>query len=277
MDRRRVLKIIGISGTGLAATAFGAKRYWEDFQAKRRTNLLIAGAAPMISYLQKIADAFIKTHKNIDIVAEKGHSSGALIALERGGIDIAVMERNLTQDEFNLTDHNFLAGIDGLGIVVHPESSVKNVSIEQARLIFEGLITNWKEVGGPDAHINMYGRQEGSTTRSSIEDILMAGGLLSRRIKEMKTAEQVSSAVAKDPNGIGYVSVRTMQDITRALSINGIALNEKNLLISLYPLFRPMFLVINGESTSDIDKFVDFTLSDRGQKVLVATGMLRVR
>ncbi len=231
----------------------------------------------MISYIQKIADAFTKTHKNIDIVAEKGHSSGALIALERGGIDIAVMDRNLTQDEFNLTDHNCLAGIDGLGLVVHPESPVKNVTIEQARFIFEGLITNWKEVGGPDAPINMYGRQEGSTTRSSIEDILMAGGQLSRRIKEMKTAEQVSSAVAKDPNGIGYVSVRTMQDITRALSINGVALNEKNLLISLYPLFRAMFLVVNGESTADIDKFVDFTLSDRGQKVLVATGMLRVR
>ncbi len=277
MNRRRVLKIIGITGTGLAAAAFGARRYWADYQAKRRTNLLIAGAAPMISYIQKIADAFIKTHKNIDILAEKGHSSGALIALERGGIDIAVMDRNLSQDEFNLTDHNLLAGIDGLGLVVHPESPVKNVTIEQARFIFEGIITNWKEVGGPDAPINMYGRQEGSTTRSSIEDILMAGGQLSRRIKEMKSAEQVSSAVAKDPNGIGYVSVRTMQDITRALSINGIALNEKNLLISLYPLFRPMFLVINGESTSDIDKFVDFALSDRGQKVLVATGMLRVR
>ncbi len=277
MDRRRILKIIGITGTGLAAAAFGAKRYWEDYQAKRRTNLLIAGAAPMISYIQKIADAFIKTYKNIDIVAEKGHSSGALIALDRGGIDIAVMDRNLTQEEFNLTDHNFLAGIDGLGIVVHPESSVKNVTIEQARFIFEGLITNWKEVGGPDAPINMYGRQEGSTTRSSIEDILMAGGQLSRRIKEMKNADQVSSAVAKDPNGIGYISVRTMQDVTRALSINGVALNEKNLLISLYPLFRPMFIVINGESTADVDKFVDFALSDRGQKVLVDTGMLRVR
>lgn len=277
MNRRRVLQILGITGTGLAATAFGVKRYWDDFQAKRRTNLLIAGAAPMISYIQRIADAFIKTHKNIDIVAEKGHSSGALIALDRGGIDIAVMDRNLTQDEFNLADRNILAGIDGLGIVVHPDSPIKDISIIQARHIFEGLITNWKDIGGPDAPINMYGRQENSTTRSSIEDILMAGGLLSRRIKELKSASEVSNAVANDINGIGYVSVRTMQDTTRALSINGVALNEKNLLISLYPLFRPMFLVINGESTADIDKFVDFALSDKGQKVIVSAGMIRVR
>jgi phosphate transport system substrate-binding protein len=105
----------------------------------------------------------------------------------------------------------------------------------------------------------------------------MAGGLLSRRIKELKSADDVSNAVAADRNGIGYVSVRTMQDITRALSINGVELNEKNLLINLYPLFRSMFFVINGEGTSDVKKFIDFTLSDQGQKVLAATGMLRVR
>lgn len=277
MNRRRALKIFGITGTGLVAAAFGARAYWEEFQSKRRSNLLIAGSAPMISYVQKIAEAFAKTHKNIDIVAEKGHSSGAFLALNRGGIDLAVMDRNLTLEEFNLFDHNMLTGIDGLGIVVHPESPVKNISIVQARHIFEGLITNWKDVGGPDAPINMYGRQIGSTTRSSIEDILMDGGLLSRRIKEMKSADDVSHAVAADRNAIGYVSVRTMQDITRALSINGVELNEKNLLINLYPLFRSMFFVVNGEPTADVKKFIDFTLSDSGQKVLAATGMLRVR
>lgn len=277
MNRRGALKIFGLAATGLTAAAFGAKLYWEEFQSRRRTNLLIAGSAPMISYVQKIADAFSKSHKNIDIVAEKGHSSGAFLALNRGGIDIAVMDRNLTLEEFNLFDHNMLTGIDGLGIVVHPESPIKNLSIEQTRDIFEGLITNWQEVGGPNAPINMYGRQDGSTTRSSIEDIVMAGGLLSRRIKELKSADDVSRAVASDPNGIGYVSVRTMQDITRAVAINGIELNEKNLLINLYPLFRSMFFVVNGDGTPDIKKFIDFTLSDQGQKVLAATGMLRVR
>jgi len=96
------------------------------------------------------------------------------------------MDRNLTQDEFNLRDRNYLAGIDGIALVVHPDSPIKNLSILQAREIFEGLITNWKEVGGPNAPINVYGRKENSTTRSSIEDILMAGGTLSRRIKELK-------------------------------------------------------------------------------------------
>jgi len=277
MNRRSALKIFGITTTVLAAAGVGAKVYWDEFQSRRRNNLLISGSAPMVSYVQKIAEAFSKVYKNIDIVAEKGHSSGALLALNRGGIDLAVMDRNLNLEEFNLTNHNYLTGIDGLGIVVHQNSPVTNLSIEQARHIFEGIITNWKEVGGPDMQINMYGRKEGSTTRSSIEDILMAGGVLSRRIKEMKSADDVSNAVAADPYGIGYVSVRTMQDTTRALSINGVALNEKNLIINLYPLFRSMFLVIDGEGTPDTKKFIEFALSDPGQKVLVNTGMLRVR
>ena len=276
MNRRLVLKILGLTTAGLAAAGFGVKAYWEDFQAKHRTNLLIAGSAPMISYVNKITEAFIKTHKNIDVSTEKGHSSGALIALERGGIDIAVMDRNLRVEEFDLNDHNFLSGIDGLGIVVNIDSPIQDVSIEQARKIFEGRIVNWKELGGPDAPINVYGRKEGSTTRDSIEELLMAGANLSRRIKQLKSAKELSDYVASDPNGIGYISIRTMEDTTRALSINGIALNEKNLLISAYPLTRPMFLVTNGESTSDIKKFIDFTLSNRGQEVLVATGMLRV-
>ncbi len=277
MNRRSVLKIFGITATSLAAAGFGAKYYWDEFQARRRTNLLISGSAPMVSYVQKIADAFSKIHKNIDIVAEKGHSSGALLALNRGGIDLAVMDRNLSLEEFNLNDHNVLTGIDGIGIVVHPESPIKTLTIEQARHIFEGLITNWKEVGGPDKQINMYGRKEGSTTRNSIEDILMAGGVLSRRIKELKSADEVSKAIAADIQGIGYVSVRTMQDTTRALAINGVELNEKNLIINLYPLFRSMFLVIDGEGTKDAKKFIEFALSDSGQKVLADTGMLRVR
>jgi phosphate transport system substrate-binding protein len=277
MDRRRVIKILGLTVAGLTAAGLGAKAYWEDFQTKRRTNLLIAGSAPMISYVNKIIEAFIKSHNHIDISTEKGHSSGALIALERGGIDIAVMDRNLRVEEFDLNDHNYLSGMDGLGIVVHIDSPIKDVSIEQARKIFEGLIVNWKELGGPDAPINVYGRREGSTTRESIEDLLMDGASLSRRIKQLKSAKELSDYVASDPNGIGYISIRTMEDTTRALSINGIVLNEKNLLISLYPLTRPMFLVTNGESTPDIKKFLDFTLSDRGQEVLVETGMLRVR
>jgi phosphate transport system substrate-binding protein len=277
MDRRRVIKILGLTGAGIAAAGFGAKSYWDDFQAKHRTNLLIAGSAPMISYVNKITEVFLKTNKNIDIATEKGHSSGALIALERGGIDIAVMDRNLRVEEFDLNDHNYLSGVDGLGIIVNQNSAIKNVTIEQARKIFEGLIVNWKELGGPDAPINVYGRKEGSTTRDSIEELLMAGATLSRRIKQLKSAKELSDYVASDPNGIGYISIRTMEDTTRALSINGVALNEKNLLISLYPLFRPMFLVTNGENTSDIKKFIDFTLSDQGQEILVATGMLRVR
>jgi phosphate transport system substrate-binding protein len=276
MNRRRVLKIIGLTGAGIAAAGWGGKLYWNDFQAQRRTNLLISGSAPMVSYVNKITEAFVKSNKYIDIVTEKGHSSGALIALERGGIDIAVMDRNFRLDEFNLIDHSILTGIDGIGIVVNHSSPIKDISSTQARQVFEGLLVNWKELGGPDAPINVYGRKEGSTTRDSIEEILMAGGSLSRRIKQLNSAKDVSEAVASDPNGMGYVSTRTMQDITKALSINGIELNEKNLLISLYPLFRPMFLVTSGESSSNVKKFIDFTLSERGQEILVSTGMLRV-
>jgi len=76
MDRRRALKIFGMTATGLVAVAFGAKRYWDDFQAKRRTNLLIAGSAPMISYIQRVAASFIQSHKNIDIVTERGTLQG---------------------------------------------------------------------------------------------------------------------------------------------------------------------------------------------------------
>ena len=276
MNRRRLLKIFSITGTSLAAIAWGSKLYWDDYQTSRRSNLLISGAASMVSYVQRVADAFSKLHKNIDIVAVKGHSRGALIALRRDGIDLAVMDRNLSLEEFNLTDHNILTGIDGLGIVVNIESPIHNLSSLQVRDIFEGRITNWKEVGGPNTQINVYGRREGSTTRASIEDIVMSGGTLSRKTKEMRSADELSKAIAHDKSGIGYISVRTMQDTTRALSINGIALNEKNLLISLYPLVRPMFYVVNGEATPDLKKFIDFTLSKSGQKILADMGMVNV-
>ncbi len=277
MNRRQLFKWGSIVGASLATAALSTGVYWKQLKNERRTNLLIAGAAPMVPYVGMLAAAYSQSHPHVDIVIEKGHSRAGLIALQHGGIDLAMMSRDLAANENHMNIHNVLIGIDGIALVTHPDSPISSLSTLQAREVFEGIITNWKELGGADARIQLYGRGDGSTTRASLENILLDGGLLSRQMKELATARDVARAVSTDIHGLGFLSVRNLTDALKALDINGAPVDEKELYLKNYPLTRDMFLVYGSDLSPTASSFIDFTLSGTGQKILADAGLLRVR
>jgi len=277
MNRRQLFKWITVAGASVTAAAVSTGLYWKQLKSEQRINLLIAGAAPMVPYVRMLAQAFNREHSHVDIVIEKGHSRAGLIALEHAGIDIAMMSQDLAPNENYLNIHNALIGIDGIAIVVHPDSPITGLSTIQAREVFEGIITNWKELGGSDARIHLYGRNESSTTRASIENILMDGGLISRQMKELGSARDVAREVSNDVHGIGFLSVRNLTDALKALEIDGALVEEKDLYLKKYPLTRDMFLAYGTDISPIASKFIEFTLSEHGQKILADAGLLRVR
>jgi len=277
MNRRSLFKYLTATFVGLTAAGSTATYFWSRTKNKSRVNLLIAGSAPMAPYIQKVAHEFSKAHANVDIVIEKGHSRAGLLALQRGGVDIAMMDRDLTTKESSLSTRSQLVRMDAIALVVHPDSPVSKITEQQARLAFEGEITNWKELGGQDAKINLYSRVDRSTTKTSIEDILMAGGLISPAAIELETARDISNAVANDVNSLGYLSLRNLNGKTKALEISNTAVSEQAILVGTYPLTREMFFVETIDSAPITKQFIDFTISPKGQAILVDAGWLRVR
>ncbi len=165
---------------------------------------------------------------------------------------------------------------EGIAIVVHPDMKINNISLAQLNGILEGVISNWEQLGGPNKKINVYSRNEGSSTRAFVEDEILRGAKFARDAKVTDSAVALSDALSQDPYGIGYLTNKNLSNKVKAVAVDGVEISDKTLLLKLYPLCRDMFLV-NKNSASQIAKdFVQYTLSAAGQEIFVKNGLTQV-
>jgi phosphate transport system substrate-binding protein len=148
--------------------------------------------------------------------------------------------------------------------------------MDQLDGIFEGTITNWKQLGGPNAKINVYSRTEGSSTRAFAEDVMLKGAKFARDAKVFDSAIGMLDAIATDPYGIGYLTNKNLNDKVKTVAINGVEISDKTLLLKLYPLSRDMFLVNKNSGSAIAKDFVRFSLSAEGQDVFMKNGLTQV-
>lgn len=276
MNRRKMLQVLGATtAVAVSATIAGVFSY-KHLVTKPQKDLMISGAKAVSRFIALLITPFMDKYPTAKVVIEGGSSFAGLVALSNGGIDLAMMSRDLNFEEFNLDMHSHLIGMEGVAIVVHSESKVKNISLHQLNAILEGHLSNWSELGGPDKNINVYNRAEGSSTRLFIEDVILRGASFGRSLKTLDSASEVAQAVTADPYGIGYLTMKNLTNTLKPLAINGVEISDKTILLKLYPLARDMFLV-NKNSASEVAKdFVRFSLSSSGQEVLVKNGLTQV-
>jgi phosphate transport system substrate-binding protein len=276
MNRRIVLKGVGL-GLGLIAASGVAGYYYSVVSHLKHQSLTIGGSTTVKRFMDKLVAAFIQKNAKVDFLVDGGHSYAGLVALERGAVDIAMMSHSLTANEDITSIQNYLIGLEAVALVVNVKCPIDNISSQDARKILEKKVTNWKEVGGADAPISLFSREEGSTTKKSIEDILLNGAPTSDRAKILSSSQEMAQEVALDVNAFGFLSARHFDGSVKPLSIDGVGMNDKTIYLKLYPLVRELYLVLTDESSALARTFVDFTLSDEAQKILVASGVYRVR
>ncbi|OIN01305.1 hypothetical protein A9236_09175 [Polynucleobacter sp. QLW-P1DATA-2] len=276
MNRRQLLLNIGIISAGIAGAAVTGFVAYPFLIAKARKELMISGSAAVSRFVALLIPPFLEkfTHAKIDI--EGGGSFAGLVALDNGGIDLAMMSRDLNFEEFNLDLHSHLIGIEGVAIVVHPSSSVKSISLEQLDGIFQGSINNWDQLGGPNKKINVYTRNEGSTTRAFVEDMVLRGSKFRHDAKLCDSAVELVNALAEDQFGIGYLTIRNLSEKLKTIAINGVEISDKTILLKLYPLCRDMFLVSKNTASQIARDFVHYSLSGSAQDIFVKHGLTQV-
>lgn len=276
MNRRQLLKVFGITAAvGVGAAVAGYIAY-PSFVVKAQKDLMISGSKAVSRFVALLIAPFVEKNPGAKVAIEGGGSFAGLTALANGGIDVAMMSRDLNFEEFNLDFHSHLIGIEGIAIVVHSDLAVKSVSLQQLNEIFEGHITNWSEVGGPNKKIVLYNRSEGSTTRTFIEDLVMRGAPYAKNSQECKSAADMTNLVSNDPYGIGYLTTRNLSDKLKTLAINGVEISDKNLLLKLYPLARDMFLVNRNSASQTAKDFIAYSLSAHAQDIFVKNGLTQV-
>lgn len=233
----------------------------------------LAGSTTVQPLAETLAEAFMAMNPDLVIEVQGGGSSVGVTSAGEGTVDIGNASRNIKDSEFEeFPDLQvFTIAYDGIAVVTHPDTELPSLSEEQVQAIFGGEITNFSEVGGPDAPITVVSREEGSGTRAAFEELVMEGDEMvpiTENALLQQSNGQVRTTVASTPNTIGYLSFGFLDDSTRGVPIDGVEPSVANVKNGSYPIFRPLNMLTNGAPNDLAEAFIAFILSTDGQAIV---------
>ena len=274
MYPRRAL--LALAGALLATRADAALNFWPFDKRTSRRPLLIAGAHAMFELNKSLASAFSKLHPDIDVVVESGGALSALIALKRGSVDLAAMDRDLKVSEEASGLKGYLIARNGVGIVVNADCKLNSLKSAQIAALLAGEITQWSQVGGTQAAVQVVSRARGSTGRQFVEDFVLSGGDIAATAIECDSAQKLIQTVANTPNALGYISLKDRVDLNAVnyLAVDGVSASRETLLSGRYPFTQSLYLVLQADPNSTARTFVDFVCSQGGQDIVDAANMV---
>ena len=171
-----------------------------------------------------------------------------------------------------------IVAYDGIGVIVNGGSTVAALTKRQVQQIFTGEVTDWSQVGGAPGKISVYTRNTSSGTYSDFKELAMNKRDYAPSSQKMAGNEQIAAEVAKNANGIGYVGLAYLNDPgIKTVAIEGVVPTEESVQAKKYPYARPTFYYTNGDAQGEAAKFLDFTLSDAGQRIVRKVGFVPVR
>jgi phosphate transport system substrate-binding protein len=241
-----------------------------------QNSLVLAGSTSVQPFAELVAEIYQRHHPGVEINVQGGGSTAGIRAVENHICHIGMCSRHLNPDEASRFNAIPIA-IDGIVLVVHPSNPVDNLTLEQARDIFAGKIRNWQEVGGDNRKITVITREEGSGTRASFEEKVMGDNHFAPDALVQDSNGAVREIVANDPGAIGYISFGLVDHRVKVLAIEGVLPNEDLIREHRYPLARDFLFVVDNEISPLARSFIDFVLSEEGQRALAEEGLIRVR
>ena len=242
-------------------------------------SISIVGSTSMEKLANALSEAFMEKYPDVTVTAEFVGSGAGVEAVTNGTADIGNSSRSLKDEEKAAGVVENVVAIDGIAVCVDPANEVANLTKEQLTNIYNGTVTNWKEVGGADEPIIVIGREAGSGTRGAFEELVdLVDGC--KYANELDSTGAVIAKVASTPGAIGYASLDALDDSVKALSLEGVEATAENIKAGNYFLSRPFVMATKGEISEQNDlvqAWFDFVLGDEGQQVASEVGLITVK
>ncbi|OAM88477.1 phosphate ABC transporter substrate-binding protein [Termitidicoccus mucosus] len=267
-------KLIAIATAALALTGLARA----DKLVIKGSDTLGAKLVPMLAEEYKAANP----GTSFEIAAE-GSTTG-ITAIIDSTAQIGMSSRRAKATELSagkakgVTLKPIIVAYDGIGVIINAGNSVTGLTKRQIEQIFTGDITDWSAVGGNPGKISIYTRNTSSGTYADFKELAMSKRDYAGSSQKMAGNEQIASEVARNPNGIGYVGLAYL-DVPgiKVVAIDGTKPSKESVLAKQYPYARPTFYYTNGDPVGEAAKFVEFTLSDAGQRIAEKVGFVGVR
>ena len=240
--------------------------------------ITIKGSDTLVRLGQRWAEEYMKNNPGVVIQVSGGGSGTGTAALLNGSTDICEASRDMKEKEYKLAKQKGIkpyrvsVALDGIAVFLHKDNPVTKLSFAQLKGIYTGAIKNWKEVGGKDAHIILYGRENNSGTYAFFKKKVLNKEDYFEYTQTLPGTAAVVNAVSKDKNGIGYggiawakgvkfAAVQKKEDDPAVLPL------PETVSDGSYPISRDLYWFFNGVPTGELKKLVNWALSEEGQKV----------
>lgn len=215
-------------------------------------SISMVGSTSMEKLANALSEAFMEEYPDVTVTAEFVGSGAGIEAVTNGTADIGNSSRSLKDEEKAAGVVENVVAIDGIAVCVDPANEVADLTKEQLTNIYNGTVTNWKEVGGADEPIIVIGREAGSGTRGAFEELVdLVDGC--KYANELDSTGAVIAKVASTPGAIGYASLDALDDSVKALSLEGVEATAENIKAGNYFLSRPFVMATKGEISEQND------------------------
>ena len=253
--------------------------------AAQAGTITVKGSDTLVILAQKWAEVYMGAHPDVKIQVTGGGSGTGFAALQNQATDLCDASRKIKAKEieacikaFGKRPTEYKVAIDGLSVYLNEANGISELSLDQLDQIFTGKVKNWKEVGGADAPITVYSRENSSGTYEFFKEHVLKGKDFAASAQTMPGTAALLQAVAKDKNGIGYGGVAYGQGAKAILvkaddNSPGVEPTEENVIGQKYPIWRFLYVYVNpAQDKGEIGAYLNWIRSDDGQKIVKDIG-----
>ena len=255
-----------------------------------RTKIKQKGSDTMLELAQIWAEEYVKINDNVTLSISGGGSGTGIAQLINGQIDIADASRPIKEHEIataklqGIVPVEFRTCIDGIAIITNKKVNISEISFNHLRSIYNGTISNWNMLGGPDLKITAYGRQSNSGTYVFFQKRVLDNNDYRVDMQPLNGNAQIVDAVIGDDKGIGYVGIAYAEN--RKTELNLLKVKEtknataflptiENIASDSYPISRYLYIYTDGNPTGEIAQYIRWILDrDGGQMVAGELGFI---
>lgn len=251
--------------------------------------ITVKGSDTMVILAQRWAELYMGKNSGITIQVTGGGSGIGISALINGTTEICNSSRPMKNSErdklkqrFNSLGVEIKVAKDGLSIYVSESNTVKELTLAQIKDIYTGKITNWKQIGGPDKKIIVYGRENSSGTYVYFRDFVLQGEDFTSTMQSLPGTAAVVNAVSKDKFGVGfggaaYAKGIHIMRVKKDASSQAFEPTAETIKSGSYPITRYLYLYTRTRPTGQIKEYIDWILSPEGQQVVQKVGYFPVK
>ena len=278
-----ILLAIGLIVLGIGCSVAAPEQKATSSQAQ---SISVKGSDSVLPLAQAEAEEFLNENFGKSVSVTGGGSGVGIAALIDKQVNIATASREMTTDEIKKANTNGINPVehviayDGITVIVNPKNPVSKLTFNQLRGIYDGSISNWKQVGGEDKPIAVISRDSSSGTYADFKKDVGFNEYRPDALTQATTGGIVSE-VTQNPNAIGYIGFAYVNQDIKVLSLdNGkgsVSPTSKTILSGEYPLSRTLQIYTNGEPSGLTKEFNDFMLSQKGQNIVSKVGYIPLK